>query len=217
MGNKLFSILLLLYLKWMWIWVFIDKAKSADSNDKDDTTSKSDFNPNYTLNTYDTDGNYIKTFYLEFNYDINMFDNTAELYSITNTKKFVICNDDDVNKSDEEKNTILLWNTSNIYEVYSTIVYLNVFPYWYNEQRAKGKIFCMRIDAVGWEDNVNKEICKDYEPYKDCPDLIILGTTQLAKRYYNKETHNLNKFYTNYFKKNGKSIESMLNKYSIYD
>ena len=67
-----------------------------------------------------------------------------------NTKTFVLCNDDDIEKSDEEKENILLWNTSNIYDVSSTIVYLNVFPLWYNEQRDKGKSFCMKINAVGW-------------------------------------------------------------------
>jgi len=40
---------------------------------------------------------------------------------------------------------------------------------------------------------------------------------QFTYRYYRDETINLNKYFRNYFKKEGKSLESMLNKYAHYD
>ena len=40
---------------------------------------------------------------------------------------------------------------------------------------------------------------------------------QFSYRYYKDETLNLNKYFRNYFKKEGRSLESMLNKYAHYD
>jgi len=95
---------------------------------------------------------------------------------------------------------------------------MDAFPIWYNQQKEKGHRFCLRIEAVGWDKNVSEDInCDDPERKHLCPDLIILGTTQFTYRYYRDETINLNKYFRNYFKKEGKSLESMLNKYAHYD
>jgi len=65
--------------------------------------------------------------------------------------------------------------------------------------------------------NVNDTICVDNNEDIPCPDLIVLGTTQLAARYNRGETENLEYYFREYFKNNGVSIESMINKYSLYD
>ncbi|OUM70030.1 hypothetical protein PIROE2DRAFT_1979 [Piromyces sp. E2] len=97
------------------------------------------------------------------------------------------------------------------------IPYINAFPIWYKEQKNKGKIFCLRFDVVGWVDNANKDICIKDDKSIDCPDLILLGSTQISTRYYKGDTLNLNNFFKQYWEKNSVSFESMLNKYSYYD
>jgi len=68
----------------------------------------------------------------------------------TNIISFTICNDEDINKSDDEKDTVLLWCTSDENNNIYYGVYLEAFPIWYNEQKRKGHSFCMQIDGVGW-------------------------------------------------------------------
>ncbi|KAG4101225.1 hypothetical protein H8356DRAFT_279606 [Neocallimastix lanati (nom. inval.)] len=51
----------------------------------------------------------------------------------------------------------------------------------------------------------------------DCPDLIVLGSTQLTQRYFNGDTLNLNKYFNKYFIKTGNSFENILFKYAFYD
>eukprot|EP00833_Pecoramyces_ruminatium_P010848 jgi/Orpsp1_1/1184880/evm.model.c7180000091362.1 len=74
----------------------------------------------------------------------------------------------------------------------------------------------MRIDEMGWSKNVNDVICDENKKYP-CPDLIILGTTQIAKRYENGDTISFNEYFRRYYKLNGKSLDGLLQKYSYYD
>jgi len=56
----------------------------------------------------------------------------------------------------DEQNIILLWNTSILYDVSSTIIYLNAFPFWSKIQKEKNKkSFCLRIENVGWYKHFN--------------------------------------------------------------
>eukprot|EP00833_Pecoramyces_ruminatium_P005356 jgi/Orpsp1_1/1179388/evm.model.c7180000069112.1 len=133
---------------------------------------------------------------LEFDPNTNSFVNEEMLFSLFYIKTAIICSEEDIDKKDDEKNTILFWNTSDLYNFWSTATYLSAFPLWYNEQRKKSeKPFCMRIEAVGWSDNVNAKICEENLP---CPDLIILGTTQFAKRFENNEIIDLNKIFNSW-------------------
>ncbi|OUM70026.1 hypothetical protein PIROE2DRAFT_1975, partial [Piromyces sp. E2] len=138
-----------------------------------------------------------------------------------------MCPEDYKDKNEDEINTILLWNTSGLRDFYSTSIYLNAFPEWLRNQKDN---FCLRIESVGWIDNVDGKICKseiekvvenNIEMTKKvtypCPDLIILGTTQLSSRFNKKETLSLNKFFTRYLNNHGQSFEGKINKYSHFD
>ncbi|OUM58787.1 hypothetical protein PIROE2DRAFT_15869 [Piromyces sp. E2] len=126
---------------------------------------------------------------------------------IFQTARICHADDDDL----EDKKTILFWNTSSINQFSSTSIYLNAFPLWYHMQKDNNKTFCMEIEG---DKNTNEEICTKDKP---CPDLIVLGTTQLAHRYYQGDTLDLSTYFRDYFRQTGKSIESMLSKYSYYD
>jgi len=68
-------------------------------------------------------------------------------------KAIVICSTEDIDKSDEEKETILFWTTSSVSDTnILNSIYISAFPIWYNEQRKKqeNKSFCFKIDGVGW-------------------------------------------------------------------
>lgn len=72
------------------------------------------------------------------------------IYIRNNIKYAIICNEEDIDKNEDEKTTILFWNTST-YEVFiSTSIYLNAFPLWYYQQKENGHTFCMRFDSMGW-------------------------------------------------------------------
>ncbi|ORX60990.1 hypothetical protein BCR36DRAFT_579057 [Piromyces finnis] len=140
----------------------------------------------------------------------NEYENIKNFYSV---QSFVICSDEDYGKKDI--NTLLFWNAPYTYyfEIQAAIV--NAFPIWLNMQRKeRGMSFCLELYNSGWVDNVNKEICTD-DPSTPCPDIIMLGTTQFAARI--NDSLNLNKYFKLYLKRHGKSIESMINKYSYYD
>jgi len=54
-------------------------------------------------------------------------------------------------KSDTEKDILVLWNTSGYDFFYSSILYANAFPIWLDQMKKKrNKPFCLRIDSVGW-------------------------------------------------------------------
>ncbi|KAL6594215.1 hypothetical protein LY90DRAFT_225877 [Neocallimastix californiae] len=168
----------------------------------------------YTLDTYD-ENDVVTRYHLNYNFHYYQFDEYNDMLFFTDIKYAIICHDEDIDKPDDEKETLLFWNTS-IYKIFmSTTIYINAFPIWYIEQKQKGKIFCMRFDSVGWDKNGSEEICKNES--LACPDLIILKTSQLTHRYFNGDTLNLNKYFRKYYKKNGKSFDSLLNKYSYYE
>eukprot|EP00833_Pecoramyces_ruminatium_P001904 jgi/Orpsp1_1/1175936/evm.model.c7180000055789.1 len=151
-----------------------------------------------------------------FNYTTQFFNEYNEMKELYNIKSSMLCNSKDIDKSDKEKNIILFWNTpftNNLYN--SSAIYYSAFSNWANEQLKLGNFFCLRIDTVTWVENVNEVICKNETT--PCPDLIILGTTQLSYRYNNNETLDLSKYFRQYFKKTGVSIESLINKNSFYD
>ncbi|KAL6612393.1 hypothetical protein U3516DRAFT_593429, partial [Neocallimastix sp. 'constans'] len=168
------------------------------------------------MDTFDENDNFISRYRLEFNYTTYLFNDFEEIKFIQNVKKVILCRTKDIDKSENDKNTIILWNTSDVSYFGNTIVYLSAFPK-YLDNRKNNNIICMRVDAVGWYDNVNAEICNDNDESITCPDLIILGTTQFASRYNKDETLNLNKYYLKYYKETGKTIQSRLFKYTFYD
>ncbi|ORX80020.1 hypothetical protein BCR32DRAFT_245899, partial [Anaeromyces robustus] len=196
-----------------WYTLILNIFKIHFSISKSD--NENDIPKKYTIDFYDENNNFKNRVNVTYNHETNLFLEDDELTEYSSINWAVICNNEDIDKMDNEKETVILWNTSFPVDKFSgSLTYMNAFPLWAYEQRKKGKIFCLKIENVGWYRNVNDEICKDDKP---CPDMIILGTTQLAYRYNNKETLNLEKYFRRYFKNNGKSIESLLNKYSFYD
>ncbi|OUM65183.1 hypothetical protein PIROE2DRAFT_7806 [Piromyces sp. E2] len=176
-------------------------------------------NNNYTLDIkskYNVNEPFkIQTTYNNTSHLFNNFEDfTRQMFG---AKDVEICNTEYINIKD--KISLLIWIPT--YYVNIMAVFFNVYPEWDNIQRNNGKKFCMRIKDVGWVDNANKVICKsgnydDGTPI-ECPDSIVLGTTQFSYRYNNNETLNLERYFREYLKKNGHSIESSINKYSLYD
>ncbi|ORX82022.1 hypothetical protein BCR32DRAFT_292924 [Anaeromyces robustus] len=166
----------------------------------------------FVIDTYDINDS-IQRYNLKFNLTTNFFNENEEIQDLTNIKTVIICSKENI---DNKKTTLLLWNTA--YPsgpLYLSLVYLNAFPIWLNKQ--ENKSFCLRVDSVGWSDNVNAKICDDNDPNIPCPDLIVLGTTQLAYRNNNGETLDLKKYFRKFFKETGNSLESLMYKYSLYD
>jgi len=40
-----------------------------------------------------------------------------------------------MNLPEDNKNTIVFWNTANYNEIYSSVIYMDAFPLWYNQQK----------------------------------------------------------------------------------
>ncbi|ORY73158.1 hypothetical protein LY90DRAFT_666761 [Neocallimastix californiae] len=173
-------------------------------------------NEKFLLKLYDLDDSLITELNLHYSYTSYLFNEYYYLYQLSNIKYAIICSEEDNDLDESEIETFVFWNVASYSIFLSSSIFLNVFPLWYNEQKKNNKHFCMRIDSVGWYDNAYASICDDEHKYP-CPDLIILGVTQLTHRYYNDEIIDLNKYFRNYFKKNGRPLESLLNKYSFYD
>jgi len=184
---------------------------TSDSKNKDNDALVEYF----ALDTYDEENKFKERHHLHFDFNSYYFDSFDQLLYLTNINYSILCSKDDIDKDDSEKNIITLWNTSVPGLFYSCVIYYNAFPIWFAKHKsANSKPFCLRIDSKGWNDNSNEEICKENKP---CPDFIILDTLQLTQRYSRNETMPLNRFFRNYYIKNGISIESMPNKYSYYD
>ncbi|ORX69809.1 hypothetical protein BCR32DRAFT_250244 [Anaeromyces robustus] len=173
-------------------------------------------NTKFFLDTYDVNNNFMKRYSLNYNYDYYTFNEFNDIYSLSGVKTSVICSEEDINKNDYEKDTILLWDVQAIDYYIGTAVILIAFPIWYEEMKKRNKTFCMEFYAAGWDDNVMAPICDDDHQYP-CPDIIVLGTGQLTIRYNNDDIIDLNKYFQNHFLKTGISFESILNKYSLYD
>ncbi|KAG4106109.1 hypothetical protein H8356DRAFT_1631042, partial [Neocallimastix lanati (nom. inval.)] len=171
---------------------------------------------NFTLITYDENYELTGRHEYTYNYTTHLFNEFNQMKELQNIKSSILCNSQDIDKNEDEKKTILFWNTyftNNLFN--SSAIYYSAFCEWANEQRNKGNLFCLRIDTVTWVENVNDIICKDETT--PCPDLIILGTTQFSYRYNNGETLDLTKYFRKYFKKTGNSVDSLINKNSFYD
>ncbi|KAL6590554.1 hypothetical protein U3516DRAFT_651457 [Neocallimastix sp. 'constans'] len=169
----------------------------------------------FTIDLFNDNSEFISRYHYTYNYTTLFFNEYEEIKLIHDAKSAVICNSEDIDKGDDEKETVLFWTTPYSGKYYNmTSIFMSAFPIWYNEQKKQNKIFCLKFYDAGWDDNVNAEICKDEKP---CPDMIMIGTTQLSYRYKNDETLNLEPYFRKYFKKTGKSIESLINKYSYYD
>jgi len=171
----------------------------------------------FVIDTYDADNEFLNRYYLTFNYTTKYFNEYEYLKELTKIKTTIICRKEDIDKVQREKNIITLWNTSTPTIYGNTGIYLSAFPIWYKELDKKGKPYCLKIEAVGWFDNANLEICKSNNKKIPCPDLIVLGTTQMSYRFNNGESYNLNKFFLRYLKKTGNSLENRFNKYEYYD
>ncbi|KAL6628501.1 hypothetical protein U3516DRAFT_793587 [Neocallimastix sp. 'constans'] len=181
-------------------------------------TSSIDYNEltKYTLDTYDKN-NKATRYHLNYDFQNHLFKEYSDykLAFLPNVQYAIICHENDIDKNDNEKKTMIFWNIAT-YEIFiATSIYLNAFPVWYIEQKKNGNTFCMRFDSVGWYNNGRADICKNET--LPCPDLIILNTSQVTYRYFNDDTLNLNKYFRKYNKKYGKSFESLLNKYSYYE
>ncbi|ORX76779.1 hypothetical protein BCR32DRAFT_248483 [Anaeromyces robustus] len=130
----------------------------------------------FSMDTYDENDEYIMRYHLNFNYNTNLFDERDMLKIIGGIKVSIICSDDDIDNDNIEKNIVLFWNIATVNSFAASAPYINAFPIWYLYQKNKGKIFCLRIDAVGWFNNANESICTENKP---CPDLINLETSQV--------------------------------------
>eukprot|EP00833_Pecoramyces_ruminatium_P011527 jgi/Orpsp1_1/1185559/evm.model.c7180000094367.1 len=171
----------------------------------------------FLLDTYDKDHTHLNRYNLNYNSTTYLFNEFDYLYYLNNIKYAIICNEEDIDKNEDEKTTILFWNTST-YEVFiSTSIYLNAFPLWYYQQKENGHTFCMRFDSMGWHDNAYSEICNVKDKSIPCPDLIILGTSQLSYLYSKGNIISLNKYFKKYYQKTGNSFEELLTKYSYFD
>ncbi|ORY22813.1 hypothetical protein LY90DRAFT_515342 [Neocallimastix californiae] len=144
--------------------------------------------------TYDENDNFVERYDLTFNNETHHFNEYTSLFFLQKVKYIILYNNEDIDKKEEDINTLVFWNVSTLSLFYSVAMYINVFPYWYSHLKKKNETFRLRIDSVGWYDNANMDICKNNNK-TPCPDLIILGTNQ----------------------KTGKSFESLLNKYSYYE
>ncbi|ORX60989.1 hypothetical protein BCR36DRAFT_407975 [Piromyces finnis] len=175
-------------------------------------------NINYTIDII-KDNKKTDRYQLTFNYSTYLFNEVNSLFvNFREEEEAIICNSKDIDKSEEDKTTILFWVPTYSFSI--IVLLFNAFPIWENKHRDNGKPFCMRIKDVGWVDNANKEICTNDDPNNEdlsCPDLILLGTTQFSYRYSKNDTLNLEKYFREYFKKKGYSLESLMNKYSMYD
>jgi len=67
-----------------------------------------------------------------------------------NIQYAIICSEEDIDKKENEKTIILIWNTSTYSMFRASSIYLNAFPVWYYQQKEKGHTFCIRIDSMGW-------------------------------------------------------------------
>ncbi|OUM70035.1 hypothetical protein PIROE2DRAFT_1984 [Piromyces sp. E2] len=155
-----------------------------------------------TLNKF----NETNIYSLNYDYNTNTFKEYYEI--ITNIKESIICHENDYGKVDGEVKTLKIWNPSNGNTYYSTSLYINLFPIWYRIEKEKGERFCLSFESVGWYNNAYSPICKEDYP---CPDIIIVGTSQITARYYNNETISFNGFFRNYLKKKGKPLENYIN------
>eukprot|EP00833_Pecoramyces_ruminatium_P013640 jgi/Orpsp1_1/1187672/evm.model.d7180000059344.1 len=171
----------------------------------------------FILDTYDKDHSHLNRYDINYNLTTFLFNEYDLLYNLVNIKYAIICNEEDIDKNENEKTTILFWNIS-IYEIFlSSSIYLNAFPLWYYQQKENGHTLCMKIDSVGWYDNTYSKICDEKDKSQPCPDFIILSTSQLTYRYSNGDIINLNEYFNKYHKRTGNSFESLLTKYSYYD
>ncbi|OUM63647.1 hypothetical protein PIROE2DRAFT_9790 [Piromyces sp. E2] len=169
----------------------------------------------YNLEIYGDD-KLIDEFTINYNFSINKFEEN-DILDLPYVKYVRICNEYDIkekNKDDIEK--MILWDTNELDEFYKSIPYLNVFPFWYINQKEKGKTFCFIIENVGWTKNAYDIIC-DKDKKHPCPNLILIGTTQLTYRHKKNDVVNLNKYIDDFYRKNGVSFGSLLNKYSYKD
>jgi len=171
----------------------------------------------FVLDTYDTNGEFIKRYNLTYNYSTYTFNKYKEIRSINNVNIVFICHEEDIEKSEDEREVLFLWSKGSSTSFSEDARRLNSFPIFYYDMKKKNKTFCFKIQCVGWDNNVLQPICDDHNSAIPCPDLITLGTTQLSYRYNKGESISLNNYFSQYFKKTGISIESILNKYSYYD
>jgi len=214
MRKKLYLIFLILFI------IYIRKIKSELFNITDETSTL------FYLNLYDKNNILKKTYELYYNPETYMFDNYDEVKNdfsslVKNNykegfKTLLLCNVNDIEIKRKSKHIIEFWNTSMETEIASTLVYSTVFPIWYHLQKKKdnNKRFCFRFTSVGWNENGSRSICHNDEP---CPDIIILGTTQIPRRYYQDDLMVLNKYFRNYLLKTGRSLESMFYKNTYHD
>ncbi|ORX49004.1 hypothetical protein BCR36DRAFT_328855, partial [Piromyces finnis] len=185
---------------------------NAHLNTTDEKYSK------FIIEIYGEEDELLDKFHLNYDFLIHKFEEDALLKKIPTAQYIHICNENDLKeKNKEDIEILILWDTNKINEFYKSLPYLNAYPNWYTNIKKQGKTFCFRIDNVGWKRNAYEEICDSKNKTIACPNLIIVGTTQLTYRYQKEDVANINKYINNYYKKNGVSFESLLNKYSSND
>jgi len=203
-------------MKWFYLLVYIILLSIYRIKCENRINKNKDKPIYYTLDVYDINNN-IKRYQYTYNYTTNTFNEIDEIELLEGVQTSILCCDEDIDKSDDEKKTLLFWTAPYTKNYFMSAKFMSAFPIWANKQRKKnGDTYCLKLYDAGWYDNVNAKICND-DPSVPCPDIIMMGTTQLAYRYNNREIVNLNNYYRKYFKETGKSVESMIIKYSYYD
>ncbi|KAJ3078067.1 hypothetical protein HK102_004761, partial [Quaeritorhiza haematococci] len=79
--------------------------------------------------------------------------------------------------------------------------------------RIKGK-----ISIVGWETVTSRRICNGRDDGTlPCPDIIVLGTTQIPERFYLGEVEPLDRYFEEYTEDTGTVLEDDFFKATYYD
>ncbi|KAJ3090512.1 hypothetical protein HK102_003477, partial [Quaeritorhiza haematococci] len=75
-----------------------------------------------------------------------------------------------------------------------------------------------KISIVGWEAVTNRRICNGTDGGTlPCPDIIVLGTTQIPGRFYSGEVEPLNRYFEEYNEETGMVLQDDFVKASFYD
>ncbi|KAJ3080957.1 hypothetical protein HK102_002675, partial [Quaeritorhiza haematococci] len=73
-----------------------------------------------------------------------------------------------------------------------------------------------KLNIVGWSAVASQDICTS-EPNTPCPDIIILGTTQIIGRKDRNDIAPLDQYFASYFDRNGRNLQDDFQKFTIYD
>ncbi|ORX41867.1 hypothetical protein BCR36DRAFT_169894 [Piromyces finnis] len=127
--------------KYHYILLFIISIYFSIKVKCDVDVNNQSLNTNFSLKAYTKEDILIQELELTYDYNNKIFFNYLNILLIENAKYFILCSRDYLDKNDDEINMIVLWNTSNIHDFYSTTAYLNAYPMWLKSQKKK---FCLK-------------------------------------------------------------------------